>query len=302
MRDSLLLVLFGLVKKMVIADRLAIFVNTCFGQFADLRGVVLYLAAVGYAIQLYTDFSGCVDICRGVSGLFGVELIPNFNRPYLARSIKDFWGKWHMSLSGWLKDYVYIPLGGNRKGNLCKYLNLLITFLVSGLWHGAGTNFFVWGALHAIYQIIGQCTAGLRSRFRKLICIEENSASEKIYQTLITFHLVTLAWIFFRSTGFMDALQYIGNMFSEAQLWKLVDGSLYTLGLNQNYWGLLIVHIFGLFAIEHFSKDQTSAMAALTRQHVIIRWVVYLALIFDVVLFGVYGSGYDLSSFMYGGF
>ena len=302
MRDNLVLILFGLVKKMVIADRLAIYVNTCFDQFADLRGIVLYLAAVVYAFQLYTDFSGCVDICRGVSGLFGVELIPNFNRPYFSRSVKEFWGRWHMSLSGWLKDYIYIPLGGNRKGTLRKYINLMITFLVSGLWHGAGTTFFVWGALHAIYQIVGQCTAGIRSRVRKLIRIEENSASEKIYQTLITFHLVTLAWIFFRSTGFMDALQYIRNMLSEAQLWKLLDGSLYSLGLNQNYWGLLIAHICGLFAIEHFSKDQTSAVATLTRQHVIIRWVVYLILIFDVILFGVYGSGYDMRSFMYGGF
>lgn len=302
MRDNLVLILFGLIKKMVIADRLGIFVNACFAQFEDLRGVILYIAAIGYAIQLYTDFSGCVDICRGVSGLFGISLVPNFNRPYFARSIKEFWGRWHMSLSGWLKDYIYIPLGGNRKGTLRKYANLLITFLVSGLWHGAGTTFFVWGALHAIYQIIGQCTFKLRSRIRRWIKIEENSISEKIYQAVITFHLVTLAWIFFRSEGFMDAVQYIRNMFLEAQLWKLFDGSMYTLGLNQNYWVLLVAHICGLFALELASKGQKDVVTALNRQHIIIRWIVYLVLIFDVVLFGVYGSGYDLSSFMYGGF
>jgi len=155
MRDNLVLILFGLVKKMVIADRLGIFVNTVFDRYEDLYGVILYLGAVGYAIQLYTDFSGCVDICRGVSGLFGIELAHNFNRPYLSRSIKEFWGKWHMSLSSWLKDYVYIPLGGNRKGTARKYLNLLITFLISGLWHGAGFNFFLWGGMHAVFQILG---------------------------------------------------------------------------------------------------------------------------------------------------
>lgn len=302
MRDSLLMILFGLVKKMVIADRLGIFVNTCFSQFNELYGVTLYIAAVGYAIQLYTDFSGCVDICRGISGLFGVALVPNFNRPYLACSIKEFWGKWHMSLSGWLKDYIYIPLGGNRKGTLRKYANLMITFLVSGLWHGAGTNFFVWGALHGIYQIFGQCTAQIRSRIKRLIGVEEKSTSERIFQTLITFNLVVFAWIFFRSDGFMNAIAYIGNMFSEAQLWKLFDGSLYKLGLTQNYWGLLIAHICGLFAIELMSKGQNDVVASLTKQHIVIRWAVYFALIFDVLLFGVYGSGYDLSSFLYGGF
>lgn len=302
MRDSLLMILFGLVKKMVIADRLGIFVNTCFAQFRELYGITLYIAAVGYAIQLYTDFSGCVDICRGVSGLFGVSLVPNFNRPYLSCSIKEFWGKWHMSLSGWLKDYIYIPLGGNRKGVIRKYANLMITFLLSGLWHGAGTNFFVWGALHGIYQIVGQCTASLRSRIKRLIGVEEKSVSERIFQTLITFNLVLLAWIFFRSDGFMNAVQYISNMFSEAQLWTLFDGSLYNLGLPQNYWGLLIAHICALFAIELLSKEQTDVVVALTKQHIIIRWIVYFVLIFDVLLFGVYGSGYDLSSFLYGGF
>ena len=301
MRDNLLLILFGLVKKMVIADRLGIFVNTCFGQFEELRGVILYIAAVGYAIQLYTDFSGCVDICRGVSGLFGVSLVPNFNRPYFACSIKEFWGKWHMSLSAWLKDYIYIPLGGNRKGTLRKYINLMLTFLVSGLWHGAGIKFFIWGALHGAYQIIGSMTAGVRDRIKKWLRVEENS-SGRIFQVLITFHLVTFAWIFFRSSGFMEAVHYVRNMLSDVQLWRLLDGSLYTFGLSQNYWGLLVAHICGLFAIELFSKSQKDAVTVLKKQHIILRWIIYIALIFDVVLFGVYGSGYDLSGFMYGGF
>ncbi len=302
MRDNLLLILFGLIKKMVIADRLGIFVNTCFSQYEELRGIILYVAAVGYAIQLYTDFSGCVDICRGVSGLFGVNLVPNFNRPYFALSIKDFWGKWHMSLSQWLKDCIYIPLGGNRKGTLRKYINIMITFLISGLWHGAGIKFFVWGALHAIYQIIGQMTAGIRGCFKKWFHVKENSVSERIFQVVITFNLVTFAWIFFRSSGFMDAVFFIRNMVSDVQLWKLFDGSLYTLGLNQNYWGLLIAHIGLLFASECFTQGQKDVITALTKRHIIIRWAIYIVLIFDVILFGVYGSGYSLSSFMYGGF
>lgn len=301
-RDHLLLVLIGLMKKMVIADRLGIFVNTCFADFETLRGVVLYLAAVGYAIQLYTDFSGCVDICRGVSGLFGVELIHNFNRPYLSRSIKEFWGKWHMSLSSWLKDYVYIPLGGNRKGTGRKYLNLLITFLVSGLWHGAGFNFFLWGAMHAGYQIIGQATEGFRGRVKKLVGVESGSLSERIYQTLITFNLMTLAWILFRAGELTAGFGYIRNMMEEPALWVLFDGSLYSLGLSRNYFGVLMAHLVALAAVELCTKRQADAVSAITRLHVGLRWMVYLALIFDILLFGVYGSGYNMASFMYGGF
>lgn len=301
-RDNLVLILIGLVKKMVIADRLGIFVNTCFAGFEELRGVILYLAAVGYAIQLYTDFSGCVDICRGVSGLFGVELVHNFNRPYLSRSIKEFWGKWHMSLSGWLKDYVYIPLGGNRKGTARKYLNLLITFLVSGLWHGAGFNFFLWGAMHAVYQILGQATESIRGKAKKLAGIESGSLSEQIYQTVITFNMVTLAWIVFRAGGLMSGVDYIRNMVAEPALWVLFDGSLFEFGLSQNYFTLLMSHIVVLGLAELSTQKQEDLISGITRLHIGIRWVVYLALIFDVLLFGVYGKGYDMASFMYGGF
>ena len=302
MRDSLVLILFGLVKKMVIADRLAIFVNAVFADSAHLYGVILYLGAVGYAIQLYTDFSGCVDICRGVSGLFGMDLPHNFDRPYLARSIREFWNKWHMSLSGWLKDFVYIPLGGNRKGINRKYLNLMLTFLVSGLWHGAGFNFFLWGAMHAVYQILGQCTADMRSEVKELIGVEEGSLSERIYQTLITFNLVTLAWIIFRAGDLESGINYILNMFSQANIWVLFDGSLYNFGLSQNYFVFLVAHICILFALELRCSKQEDVVQGLTRQHVFIRWAVYWALIFDILLFGVYGSGYDPSSFLYGGF
>ena len=301
-RDSLFLVLIGVVKKMVIADRLGIFVNACFAQYADLQGVILYLGAVGYAFQLYFDFSGCVDICRGVSGLFGIDLVANFNRPYLARSVKDFWGRWHISLSSWLKDYVYIPLGGNRKGTGRKYLNLLITFLVSGFWHGAGMQFILWGILHALYQIIGQATQNLRRKAKALLAVREGSFSEKLFQTLITFHLITLAWIFFRSPSIADAFQYIGNMFAMPKWHVLFDGSLYKLGIEEAHFRLLLIHIMTILAIEKRTASQASALQGLTRQHLVVRWITYWSLLFDIILFGVYGSGYSLSGFMYGGF
>jgi len=301
-RRALLLVLFGLVKKMVIADRLGILVNYCFGNYEKLSGLVLYLGVVGYSIQLYADFSGCVDICRGVSGLFGVGLVHNFNRPYLAGSIKEFWGRWHMSLSSWLKDYIYIPLGGNRRGKIRKYINIAITFLVSGLWHGAGFNFFLWGLMHAGYQIIGNITMPLRKKAKQIIGVKEGSSSERIYQTVITFHLVALAWIIFRAGGLITGLNYIQNMLRSFNPWILVDGTLYTLGLSQNYLMFLVAHVVLLFAVEYRFDKQENAIESVLNTHLILRWIIYLLLIFDVLLFGVYGSGYDMSSFMYGGF
>lgn len=301
-RKSLLLILFGLVKKMVLADRLGIFVSYCFANQADLHGVILYFGAILYSIQLYADFSGCVDICRGISGLFGVDLVQNFRAPYLSTSIKEFWNRWHMSLSGWLKDYVYIPLGGNRKGSVRKYFNIGVTFMVSGIWHGAGFNFLAWGLLHAGYQIFGDITKNARAKVKQVLSIREGSVSERIYKTVITFHLVSFAWIIFRAGSMAHSVSYITNMFSSAELWVLFDGSLYSYGLTQNHFILMVVHIVVLFftEIRHDTTDQS--VEAVMNLHLILRWGVYLLLIFDVLLFGVYGSGYSLTSFMYGGF
>ena len=301
-RDGLVLVLFGLTKKMVIADRLAIFANYCFQNYADLQGVILYLGAIAYSLQLYADFSGCVDICRGVSRLFGVELMDNFRSPYSSRSINEFWGRWHISLSSWLKDYIYIPLGGNRKGAFVKYLNIFIVFLVSGLWHGAGLQFFAWGIMHAAFQIAGAITDPLRRKIKDRLDITKDSLVERVLQTLITFHLVALAWIVFRSSGLGTAMEYIKNMFGEAQPWVLFDGSLFTHGVSQTAFNVLLVNIVLLFTLERKFPTSDSFVTALTTNHLIIRWFVYIVLIFNVLLFGVYGSGYDLSGFLYGGF
>ncbi len=301
-RRSLVLLLFGLIKKMVIADRLGILVNYCFGNFKDLSGIVLYVGAIAYSIQLYADFSGCVDFCRGISGLFGVNLVHNFNRPYLSLSINEFWSRWHISLSSWLKDYIYIPLGGNRKGKFRKYINIIITFFVSGIWHGAGLNFLVWGFMHAIYQVIGDITASFRRNVKRFIGVQKGSASEKIYQMFITFHLVLLAWIFFRANGMLNGIEYIKNMLCSFNPWVLFDGTLFTFGLSQNFIIFLIAHIVILFFIEHRFAKQENVIEGILNSHLILRWIIYLILIFDVLLFGVYGSGYSLSSFMYGGF
>ena len=302
MRNSLILILFGLVKKVVIADRLGIFVNYTFTNYKDLVGIPLYLGAIFYSIQIYLDFSGCVDICRGVSKLFNVNLEHNFDRPYLADSIKDFWNRWHISLSRWLRDYIYISLGGNRKGKVRKYVNILITFIVSSIWHGAGFSFIFWGMLHALYEIISDISYKIRIKFKECVGVKKGSISDKIYKKVITFNLVTFAWIFFRSTSFTSAFGYIKNMLNNLNLWVLFDNSLYKCGINQNYFVLLFIHLIVIFFIENKFKKQEEVIDNLTNLHIGIRWAIYFILIFDIILFGVYGTGYNLSDFMYGGF
>lgn len=302
-RKSLLLIMLGLIKKMVIADRIAIFANYCFGNYSELKGVILYLGAISYSIQLYMDFSGCVDICRGVSAMFGIDLIDNFNGPYFAKSIKEFWSRWHISLSTWLKDYIYIPLGGNRKGKLRKHINLLVTFFVSGVWHGSGLNYIVWGLLQAVYQIVGEYTYNVRKRINECLGIRLNSFSSNVYRTIITFNLTTFSWIFFRSGRLLNAIQYIKQMFAGVEVWKIFDGTLFVEGLNVSQFSIVILNIIFIAVIEYLKvKRELCIMDTIFKTHVIVRWSIYMLLIFDVILFGVYGHGYDMTGFLYGGF
>lgn len=296
------LILLGIIKKLVVADRIAIFANYCFTNFSHIKGITLYLGALAYTIQIYTDFSGCVDICRGISGLFGIELTHNFNSPYFAMSIKEFWNRWHISLGRWLKDYIYIPLGGNQKGTLRKYLNLIITFGISGIWHGAGTNFILWGIMQAVFQIMDECTEKIRKKIKKILMIEKESFSEKLYRTLITFHLTMLSWIVFRSSNIRTALIYIRNMFSSVNMGLLFGEDLSSLGINTAFFMVLAIHICILIYIDFQHKNSRNIIISIRNSHILIRFCIYMLIIYDILLFGVYGQGYNISGFLYGGF
>ena len=212
------LALFGFFKKVVIADRLAVFVDNVYGAPQDATGLSLLLATYFFAVQIYCDFSGYTDIARGVSRIMGIELIPNFNQPYRSRSVAEFWTRWHMSLSLWFRDYVYIPLGGNRVAPAAWARNVLVVFLLSGLWHGANWTFVIWGLLHGLYLVIGKIGAPLRAEAARLTGLTRLPTVHVWLQMLITFHLVTFAWILFRANGVGDAYYVIANMFRGWQL------------------------------------------------------------------------------------
>ncbi len=198
------IMLIGYFKKIAVADIIAPYVNSVFNNAKDATGLTIILASCLFAVQIYCDFSGYTDIAIGCSRIMGIKLMQNFNLPYSSKSVKEFWSRWHISLSSWFKDYLYIPLGGNRCTRLRNMLNILIVFTVSGLWHGANMTFVLWGALHGIYQIIGRITLKARNRLITKIGFTENSAIIKCWRTFVTFVLVTFAWIFFRANSISD--------------------------------------------------------------------------------------------------
>ncbi|MBQ8550022.1 MAG: MBOAT family protein [Clostridia bacterium] len=298
MKSGMLLFLFGVFKKVVIADRAAILVNQVFGDYGNYEGFEIIVAMLLYTIQIYTDFSGCVDISRGVSEVLGIELVNNFDHPYFAVSIKDFWRRWHISLSTWFKDYIYIPLGGNRKGKFRKHLNLFTVFLVSGLWHGVGIHYIVWGMIHGFYQIVGDLTAAPREKLYKKCSVDTESFSFRFGRQITTFILVTVAWLFFRADGFIAACRMLRSAVSCFNPWIFTDGSFLKLGLDGKDWNVLLLSIAVLFAVS-LLQEKYSLRERLSHQTCWFRYAVYIIALLFIAIFGVYGPGYNVSQFIY---
>lgn len=295
------MILWGMFLKMVIADRAALFVNTVFPQYHMYEGTMLAVAAVLYSIQLYTDFLGCVCIAMGAAEVYGIHLQSNFARPYRAVSIKDFWRRWHISLSSWLRDYVYIPLGGSRKGKLRRYGNLMITFLVSGIWHGSGLQYLFWGLMQGGYQIGGELLMPVRSGVKRLLRIRENSWFYVLWQRICTFGLITLSWVVFRADSLRSGLAMIKRIFTDVTPWIFFDGTLYTCGVSAGQFLVLILCILLVMFIEHL-QEKGAVREMIAGQHLLIRWGIYLGAIALIAVFGVYGPGYDATQFLYGQF
>lgn len=295
------LILWGFFLKFVVADKAGIAVNTIFGEPDYYVGQYVLVGGVLYSIQLYADFLSCVELSRGVSEIFGIGLANNFNHPYFAVSVGDFWRRWHISLSTWLRDYVYIPLGGNRHGRLRQYGNIILTFLVSGLWHGIGAQYLVWGCIHAAYQIVEKVLEGFRKKAAAVLQMPFGSLAWKCVRVPWTFVRVMLAWIIFRAPSLRQGICMIRSLFCVHNPWILFDGSLDLLGLDSRQWHILSYSVLLLIGVS-ILQNHINIRDWILRQHILIRWTLYFAAIAAVVLFGTYGFGYDASSFIYGGF
>jgi alginate O-acetyltransferase complex protein AlgI len=210
-KSGLMQMAFGMFKKVVIADRLAILVDSVYANPIEKTGLTVFIACIFYAFQIYCDFSGYCDIGIGAARVMGITLMDNFNIPYMSRSISEFWSRWHISLSTWFRDYLYIPLGGNRVSMARRYFNLFFVFLISGLWHGANWTFIIWGAIHGLYLIAGIIKNNL---LKKAHLFAKSNLFVNILQVIITFSLVCFAWIFFRSPNMATAKAIIKKLCS----------------------------------------------------------------------------------------
>ena len=300
MSNGISLVVWGLFVKMVIADRISMIVDNVYGQYYIYGSVELIFASICYSIQIYCDFMSYSTIAMGCSELMGLEVVDNFNAPYLSLSVQEFWRRWHISLSTWLKDNVYIPLGGSRCSKIRKYLNILITFLVSGIWHGAGVNFIIWGGIHGLLQIIDGITAPLREKINDLTHAKTESFGYRFGKGLLTFVLVDLAWVYFRITDFHLANEIIRRMFSKPNLWVLFNDGLYNLGLDRKEFNILFLAVIALIVVDIARKKCNKSFGKIMLdQPWWFRWTVIIALFFAVLTFGVYGPEVDASGFIY---
>ena len=281
-RDNLAIglrfMLQGFVKKILIADILATVVNSVFNDLSNTNGLLVSVGTICFALQIYGDFSGYSDIAFGTAKLFNITLSKNFDKPYRALSIQDFWRRWHITLSNWFRDYVYIPLGGSKVNWFRWALNILIVFLLSGLWHGAAITFVIFGLMHAIYQIVGRLTIKLRNKGWEKCHVDPHGKAVMVFRTIFTFILVCLAWIPFRANSYNDMLTLYQNLFTN---WNVDFNAFVTiLDLTGLHLALIIGAIVMFFVVDHVANLPIKNIYVKDIIYVVLAWVVILAFIY----------------------
>ena len=297
--DGFMIMLWGYFLKIVLADRIAIFVDTVYKDVEAYGGTYVIIATALFAVQIYCDFAGYSTIAVGAAKVMGIYIMENFNVPYLSETTGDFWRRWHISLTSWFKDYLYIPLGGSRKGKVRKYINKLIVFLVSGLWHGADMSFVVWGGLNGLYQVIGEILMPFRDKAVERLSLNRKSIGHRVVSIIVTFILVDFAWIFFRASDIATAIKAIKSILTVYNPWVLFDGSLYRCGLDSKEFWFMIVCIMVLFFADIQKKKGIVIRDVIKKQD---GWCKILVIAFAIsvlLIFGIWGGNYNEASFIY---
>jgi D-alanyl-lipoteichoic acid acyltransferase DltB (MBOAT superfamily) len=298
-RSGLFLFTWGLFKKIVVADRLALFVNPVFGDVHSYQGIPLIMATYFYTFQIYMDFSGYTDMALGSARLFNIRLTQNFNSPYLATSVSDFWKRWHITLSRFLKDYLYIPLGGSRNGSNRRSFNLIVTMLLCGLWHGAGYTFVIWGGIHGIFLTASAYYKPVQKKIHGFLGVD-NSILLKVWQIFVTFNIISFAWIFFRANNLSDALYITTHLTTGlgetlANLYRPdIFAQNILIGIKKLEFVLIICLIGFTFFTDWLQKSREIG-DLLFHRPAWFRWPAYYLLIFSILILGIFGE----SQFIY---
>jgi len=298
MRFGLLLFAWGLFKKVVLADRLGLYVDTVYDDVHSYQGLPLILSTYAYAFQLYFDFSGYTDMALGTARLFNINLTQNFNSPYLATSIADFWRRWHISFSRWILDYIFKPLQMQWRNarNWGTAAALLVTFTVSGIWHGANWGFIIWGLLHGLYLACSVFYKPYQKKIHKALKLQKTKTL-RIWQVFMTFHLVTFAWVFFRAGSLSDAWYIIRNIFNTSNIGEQFLQFLFSHGRVELLLSLVFVVIVILLAYLQMKEEKESVPEYVLEKCLFFRWFFYLSITISIILF------YSVSrSFIYNNF
>lgn len=312
------LMLYGYAKKMILADRLALYTSKVFGNLQSYEGLVILIAVLASAFQLYMDFSGCMDIVQGASQIFGVTLDQNFQHPFFSTSTAEFWRRWHITLGTWFKDYVYMPVAVSRwliklitktrnkfGKESAKAVNtiipLLIVWLLTGIWHGTGWNYVVWGLYYGIIII---CSTFFVGKYRKLgekLHIDTTTKSYRTFQMVRTFLVFAGGRMITAPGTLADTWTGVRQMFASFNPWIFWDGTLYGMGLDYKDWCVVII---GLFLVRRISifQEKESFREAVASRNIVLRWLIYYGAFFAIVIFGMYGPGYNVSNFIYSNF
>jgi D-alanyl-lipoteichoic acid acyltransferase DltB (MBOAT superfamily) len=298
---------WGLFKKVVIADRLAIISDQVYNNPYNYEGLGLIIGTLFFTFQIYCDFSGYSDMAIGAAKVMGFKLMTNFKRPYFAKNISEFWKRWHISLSTWFKDYLYISLGGNRVIKWRWYFNLFFVFLISGFWHGANWTFVIWGALHGFYLVFAVITYNARNKINVLTGLNKLPGLNNLLSTITTFCLVSFSWIFFRAKDMKVAVYVVrhlfDNLYSQSkelfQIFKSFFLGQNNIGLDHKIFiegqylttirHMILAILFILFMeLVHFVQERRSLQLLVSRQPAWVRWTLYYGIMFIIIFFGVF--------------
>lgn len=314
------LMLWGLFKKLVIGERIAIAVDYLFAHYQRYSGPVVFLGVALYGIQVYADFSGGMDIARGVAQMLGIELELNFRQPYFSASVEEFWRRWHITMGSWMRDYVFYPLSmskaftalgqrgrkalgqyvGNRLGPFCA---MFIVYILVGLWHGPRWSYVAFGLWNGAFIMLGILLEDVYAWMRKKLGVDGETITWRAFRIARTFVVVSFGRYFSRADGLRTALSMLKRTFIHwNDLSFLTDGTLLTLRLDTANWVLLLLCVIGLFCVDCVHEREISFREIIARQPLIFRWGIYIAAVLAILIFGIYGPGYNAADFIYQGF
>ena len=313
------LMLWGFFKKMVIADRAGLYVNEVFNNYSQYSGIIIVVAVILYTIQIYADFSGCIDIVRGTSQIFGINLAENFKRPFFSKNIQEFWRRWHITLGAWLREYIFYPISFSKAcmnltvkskkifkgyiGNLIPAaFSLFFVWFVNGIWHGASWKYIFYGLYYYILTMIGMLFEPVFKIIINKLKINVNSFSYRLWQMIRTTIIVLGGMLIFRASRLKVAWEIFKSIFTFENIGKLFNGDLFRIGITSGDFIIVVIGVVIMFVVSLLQEKGINIREKISRQNVIFRWILYYGIIFTIIIFGIYGPGYDASSFIYGQF